>query len=59
MLVLGRRVNQTIVVDTTDGQIKFLIVRLSDDRVRIGVDAPKHVNICRGEIYDTKGGGAE
>jgi len=54
MLVLGREVGESIILHTQDGEITILVVRVKDQAVRIGVDAPKNVNIRRGEIEIVK-----
>ena len=46
MLVLSRHENESIVID---GRIKITVVRISDDRIRLGIEAPKEVpNLARG-----------
>ncbi len=48
MLVLNRKVGESI---TIDGQIKIKV--LGDfGRVRIGIDAPKHMQIVRDEVIE-------
>ncbi|MEW8959043.1 MAG: carbon storage regulator CsrA [Moorella sp. (in: firmicutes)] len=47
MLVLTRRVNETIVID---GKIKVTVVAIEDDKIRIGIDAPPEVPIVREEL---------
>ncbi|WP_258359760.1 carbon storage regulator [Moorella sulfitireducens (nom. illeg.)] len=47
MLVLTRRVNETIIVD---GRIRITVVAIEDDRIRIGIDAPPEVPIVREEL---------
>lgn len=48
MLVLTRREHETIRIND---DIKITIVRIRDDRVRIGIDAPKKTPIHRGEVF--------
>ena len=47
MLVLTRRQGQKIILDDN---IVISVVSIRHDQVRIGVDAPKHVNIVRDEL---------
>lgn len=47
MLVLTRKEGDTIHVD--DG-IVFRILRTEVDQVKVGIEAPHHVKILRGEI---------
>jgi carbon storage regulator len=46
MLVLTRKKEETIVID---GQITIKVIRLSGNRVRLGIEAPQEVAIFRGE----------
>ena len=47
MLVLSRRVGETIVID---GNITVTVLEFSGSRVRLGFDAPQDVFIRRNEI---------
>lgn len=49
MLVLSRRKNESVILG--DGTIKFMILEIKGDKVRIGIDAPKDVTVHREEIY--------
>ncbi|PRR70302.1 carbon storage regulator CsrA [Neomoorella humiferrea] len=49
MLVLTRRVNETIIID---GKIKVTVVAIEDDKIRIGIDAPPEVGIVREELLN-------
>ena len=49
MLVLGRRPGEWIEV----GQdITIHVIRIDGNQVRIGIDAPRDIQILRGEILD-------
>lgn len=50
MLVLGRQAGDTIVLEMDGRQITILILKHRDGRFRIGIEAPKDVNIRRGEL---------
>ena len=47
MLVLSRKLNEKIVID---GGIVITVVKIDRNQVRIGIDAPGHVQVFREEI---------
>jgi carbon storage regulator len=49
MLVLSRKVEERIRIGQ---EITIVVTRISKDKVSIGVDAPKHIEIHREEIYE-------
>lgn len=49
MLVLSRKVDQMIVIQ---GNITIKILEINGDRVKIGIDAPRHVVILRQELTE-------
>ena len=60
MLVIGRRVSESIVVGPgQDEIIRIFVIRIMGDEVRIGIEAPNHWFIMRGEIHDACGGGLD
>ncbi len=48
MLVLGRKVHETI---TISDNIRITVLRVSGDRVRLGVEAPENVKVIRQELF--------
>lgn len=48
MLVLSRKKNEEIMID---GGISITVVEIRGDKVRIGIDAPKHIKVNRKEIW--------
>ncbi|MEW6156927.1 MAG: carbon storage regulator CsrA [Verrucomicrobiota bacterium] len=48
MLILSRRVNESIVID---GRIIVKIVRVDGEVVKVGIQAPSDVPVHRQEIY--------
>ena len=51
MLVLSRKIAETIVITTPDGiRITLFVVEIRGDKARIGVDAPKSFLVHRGEV---------
>ena len=49
MLVLSRKKNDSIIIGEN---IKITILECKDDRVSIGIDAPREINIIRGELLE-------
>jgi carbon storage regulator len=48
MLVLARKVNETIIIDDT---IEVSVVDIKGDQVKLGIKAPKSVKVYRQEVY--------
>lgn len=49
MLVLSRKAKESIVIGE---DIEVFIVGIRGDKVRLGVQAPKHVPVHRKEVYE-------
>ena len=49
MLILSRKVGETIWVGE---EVELVISEIKGDQVKIGIRAPKHVNILRGELRE-------
>lgn len=49
MLILTRKKGESIIID---GNIEVKIVECEDGKVKIGIDAPKNVEILRKELYN-------
>lgn len=52
MLVLTRRVGETLVIG--DNEVKIQVVSVKNGQVKFAIDAPKHVEVNRQEIYEAK-----
>lgn len=52
MLVLSRKTMETILIGD---DIKVQIVRIGQNSVRVGIEAPSHLNIVREELVTTTG----
>ena len=49
MLVLSRKKGESIIIDEN---IVVTLVEVRGDKVRLGIEAPKHVTVHRREVYD-------
>ena len=49
MLVLSRRKNESIVIND---DITIVVVEIRDDKVRLGIEAPKEIPVHRKEVYE-------
>jgi len=49
MLILSRKINETIVID---GRILVKIVRVDGEVVKLGIEAPRDVPVHRQEVYE-------
>lgn len=57
MLVLTRKANQSI---TLGDNIKLTILSIENDRVSIGIDAPREIRVFRSELLEgTRAGNVE
>ena len=50
MLILTRRINETIIIG--DNEIKITVLGVKGNQVRIGIDADKDISIHRSEVFD-------
>lgn len=50
MLVLSRRVNESIIIDNN---ITITVVDMGNGKVRLGIEAPKDVPVYRKEVWDS------
>lgn len=53
MLTLERKERESIILDTADGQIVIVLNKAKDGKAKLAIDAPRQVNIRRGEIART------
>ena len=49
MLVLGRKTDESLLVGS---DIVITILGIEGDRVKVGINAPKHITILRSEVRD-------
>ena len=50
MLVLSRKKNESIIIQDN---IEIIILDNQQGKIKIGINAPRDVHICRKEIYNT------
>jgi carbon storage regulator len=50
MLVISRKAGETLVIDD---QIKVTVISIVGDKVTLGIDAPKDINVAREELLET------
>jgi len=49
MLVITRKINQSIIID---GRIEVVVTGITKDGVRLGISAPKEVQVHRREVFE-------
>jgi carbon storage regulator len=49
MLVLSRKKNESIIINDN---IVVTVIEIRGDKVRLGIEAPKHVTVHRREVYE-------
>jgi carbon storage regulator len=49
MLVLSRKLGESV---TVDKNIVITVVEIRGDKIRLGIDAPKHIKVHRQEVAD-------
>lgn len=53
MLVLTRKVEESIVIGD---DVEIMVLGVSGDKVRIGINAPREVEVFRKEVKDSRDG---
>jgi carbon storage regulator len=49
MLVITRKIDQSIIID---GRIEVVVTAITKDGVRLGISAPKEVEVHRREVFE-------
>lgn len=49
MLVITRKIDQSIIID---GRIEVVVTAVTKDGVRLGISAPKEVQVHRREVFE-------
>jgi carbon storage regulator len=50
MLVISRKTSESFVIGN---DIRIKILEINGDKVKIGIEAPKSVNVLRSEVFET------
>ena len=50
MLVVGRKINESITLFTSDGVVVVMVTECKDGKASVGVEASKSVKIVRTEL---------
>ena len=53
MLVLTRKAGQQIFIDK--GRIQMKVLKVEEDVISIGINAPRHIDIAREEVFSQNG----
>ncbi|MGD8674109.1 MAG: carbon storage regulator [Thiogranum sp.] len=54
MLILTRRVGESLIIETPAGEhIEVAVLGVKGNQVRIGTDAPDHIQIMREELMES------
>jgi len=52
MLVLSRKVNESIVISVGEAIIEVVVAEIRGDKVRLGITAPREIPVHRREVYE-------
>jgi len=52
MLILSRKRDQDIVIGAGENQVVVRVIEIRGDKVRLGIEAPKHVPVHRREVAE-------
>jgi carbon storage regulator len=50
MLVITRRINESIIID---GHIEVIVAAITKEGVRLGIEAPREMEIHRREVFES------
>ena len=50
MLVLSRRVGESLILDDGFMQVRVVVTKIDKTQVKIGSEAPREVNVARSEV---------
>lgn len=55
MLILSRKVGESVIIDHNKGQIEVYVLRVGGNHVKLGFEAPYEVSVRRGELGGSSG----
>lgn len=53
MLILSRKVDESVIVKSNEGDIEIVVTEIGGGKVRLGINAPKGCKILREELLKT------
>ena len=53
MLILSRKTNESLLIETAEGVIEVIVTEINPGQVRLGIQAPKDCRILRKELVQT------
>ncbi|WOC31284.1 MULTISPECIES: carbon storage regulator [Caproicibacterium] len=53
MLILSRRQNESLLIESSDGVIELVVTEITPGQVRLGIQAPQTCKILRKELAQT------
>lgn len=51
MFVLSRKQDESIVINTPEGEVEVVVVDIRGEKVRLGITAPTNIPVHRKEIW--------
>lgn len=52
MLVLSRQIDEVIIIQVGSEIIEIEVTDIRSDKVRLGITAPRHIQVHRKEVYE-------
>jgi carbon storage regulator len=49
MLIFTRKVDESVIINEN---IRITVIDICENRIKIGIEAPKHISVHRDEVYD-------
>lgn len=60
MLVLSRKANESVEIQLANGtRVTIMLVDVTSSRAKLGITAPKGVNVVRTEVYNASANRAD